>query len=186
MPDWDKRYREGAYNKGRQGPHELLRRFYPLIPRGTVIDVAMGVGKDGLFLAGEGYRVWGIERSAEALKIAREAMTGEGLAMNIVQGDVLTLPFRRGLAQGVTVFYFLNRSIMRDLADLLKKGGIMIYETFLKRQNLIDRERDPEFLLDDGELISFFRDFNLLFYEEGITVRDGRRRATAQFVGRKL
>ena len=74
---------------------------------------------------------------------------------------------------------------MGDIATFLKKGGVVIYETFLKRQNDIDRQRNPEYLLDDGELISFFRGFDLLFYEETLSVTGGRKRAVAKLVGRK-
>jgi hypothetical protein len=55
----------------------------------------------------------------------------------------------------------------------------------LKRQNNIDRPRNPCFLLDDGELIGYFKGFELLFYEEIIENTGGRRRAVARAAGRK-
>jgi hypothetical protein len=39
--------------------------------------------------------------------------------------------------------------------------------------------------LDDGELIGYFKGFELLFYEEIIENAGGRRRAVARAVGRK-
>jgi hypothetical protein len=71
---------------------------------------------------------------------------------------------------------------------MVKKGGILIYETFLKRQNDIDlhrKGRSPEYLLEDAELVGFFRDFEILFYEEAISASPDRKKATAKFVGRK-
>jgi hypothetical protein len=74
---------------------------------------------------------------------------------------------------------------MGEIADTLQSGGVLIYETFLKRQNSIDGQRNPEFLLDDGELISYFKGLDLLFYEETISDTEGRNKAIAKFVGRK-
>lgn len=74
---------------------------------------------------------------------------------------------------------------MEDIVDLLNSGGVLIYETFLKRQNAIDRHRNPNFLLEDGELLFYFRNLELLFYEEAISDIEGKKRAMAKFVGRK-
>jgi hypothetical protein len=40
-------------------------------------------------------------------------------------------------------------------------------------------------LLHDGELISYFRGLDLLFYEEGTFLFGGKKRAVARYVGRK-
>ena len=42
------------------------------------------------------------------------------------------------------------RDIMKEVKALLKKDGILIYETFLKRQNSVDGPRNRDYLLDDG------------------------------------
>jgi tellurite methyltransferase len=182
MTDWDKRYREGFYN-GANDPHELLKRFWQVIPRGRIIDIAMGNGRDAGFLTDKGFDMYGIERSMEAIKIAGQSSIN---SVSIICGDAGLLPFKHDIAEGIIVFYFLLRNIMGDITGILKKGGVLIYETFLKRQNNIDRWRNPDFLLDDGELISYFKRFEILFYEETIlTSKEGKRKAIARFVGRK-
>jgi tellurite methyltransferase len=185
MADWDARYREGGYDKGNE-PHALLKRFEPLMPAGVVIDIAAGSGRDDIFLAGKGHFVCGLDSSQEALKIARARSIAEGLEVALVAGDALSLPFKRNSAAAVMVFHFLERKIMGEIVDLLGKGGILIYETFLKRQNVIDRWRNPDYLLDDGELLSYFSALDLLFYQETVTTSpEGKRRAVAQYAGRK-
>jgi len=181
MTDWDKKYREGFYD-GADDPHELLKRFWQNIPKGRVIDIAMGNGRDALFLADRGFDVYGIDKSTEAIKIASN-MTNK--SVSIICGDAGFLPFKYNSSEGVLVFYFLLRSIIGDIINILKKGGVLVYETFLRRQNNVDRRRNPDFLLDDGELISYFRSFDILFYEETILTLKGKEKATARFVGRK-
>lgn len=184
MVDWEKRYREGFYH-GEDEPHHLLERFWKIIPQGVVIDIAAGRGRNTLFLAGKGYRVYGIDSSQEGLRIAREAMAKKTNQACLIRGDANNLPFKPGTAAGVVVFYFLLRHIMKELIDLLQKGGVLVYETFLKRQNLFGRQRNPDFLLGDGELLSFFTSLELILYEELVYHTEGNRRAVARFVGRK-
>ncbi len=183
--DWDRRYREGFYN-GVLEPHDLIKRFYHEIPKGVVIDIAMGTGRDAAFLSAKGYNVIGIEKSREAIKVFQREFGGHHGGVSCIIGDADFLPFRDNIAQGVVVFYFLIRGIMGDIKAMLKKGGILIYETFLKRQNTIDRWRNPEYLLNDGELYSYFSDLELLFYEEVISRAGKKDKAIARFVGRKI
>lgn len=185
--DWDKKYRNGSYDRSKE-PHGLLKRFWQIIPGKTVIDVASGRGRDAAFLAEKGFTVFGLEKSIEAIYISNATEGGKTKGMSFVRGDAAAMPFKPNKADCVTVFYFLLRPIVRDIAGMVKKGGILIYETFLKRQNDIDlhrKGRNPEYLLEDAELVGFFRDFEILFYEEGISASPVRKKATAKFVGRK-
>jgi SAM-dependent methyltransferase len=184
-PDWDKRYREGFYGEEHE-PHEFVQRHEHLIPAGRpVIDIAMGPGADLLFLAARGFTVCGLEKSGEAIRIARQAASSRSVELQCVLGDALALPFKPARAGAVLIFYFLERKIMSQLAGLLAPGGILLYETFLKRQNGLDRPRDPEYLLDDGELRDAFPDLEPLTYEEGVFVSGGKQRAIARYAGRK-
>lgn len=180
--DWDRRYREGFYN-GVLDAHNLLKSFYREIRQGVVIDIAMGTGRDAAFLSEKGYRVIGLERSTEAIRVFQERFKAQ---VSCIIGDANLLPFKRDIAEGVIVFYFLIREIMDEIKTILKKGGVLIYETFLKRQNLTGGWRNPRYLLDDGELYSYFSEFELLYYEE-VILREGEKdKAIARFVGRKL
>jgi tellurite methyltransferase len=186
-PDWDGRYREGLYDDVGE-VHDLVRRFASSIPPGKpVIDIAMGQGRDALFLARTGLRVYGLERSGEAIGIAKKAALKDGADLRPVLGDAHWLPFREGMAGAVLVFRFLDRGIFMDLQRLLAPSGILLYETFLRRQDRVgvSGPRNPDYLLEDGELYERFRVLELLFYEEGIFGAQGKRRALARFAGRK-
>ncbi len=184
--DWDKRYREGFYS----GPlitHELVTRFCHLVPPGQpVVDVAMGTGRDLFVFAERGSFCCGLERSWEAIETARRLAAERGVDIAPVFGDAYHLPFKKRSVGGLLVFYFLVREFMADLVSLLRPNGILMYETFLKTQNTFDRPRNPDFLLDDGELIGYFPELELIFYEEGAFLLNGKKRAVARYVGRKI
>jgi tellurite methyltransferase len=186
-PDWDTRYREG-FCDGRDAVHDLVRRFAPAIVRTRpVADIAMGRGWDAIFLARSGFIVYGLERSIEAIGIARRSAHDERVKIRPVLGDAGALPFKAGSLSAVLVFNYLDRAIMPDLVRLLARGGVILYETFLKRQTELATggPKNPAFLLEDGELIERFRSLELLFYEEGVFGPQGNRKAVARYAGRK-
>lgn len=184
-PDWDRRYKEGVYSEATD-PHQLLKDFWQFLPTGgRVVDIAAGTGRDLLFLASRGFKACGLDRSWEGLKLARTFLDKNNQHLDAVQADALSLPLKRGVFDGVLIFYFLERQIMHELSALLKPGGVLFYETFLKRQNEIDRQRNPAFLLEDNELPGYFVDLEALFHEEGIFTTEGKERAAARYIGRK-
>jgi SAM-dependent methyltransferase len=147
----------------------------------------MGQGRDALFLAASGLSTFGLESSREAIGLARKAARAEGVEITPILGDARALPFKEGVAGAVLVFNFLDRRIFGDLIRLLAPGGILLYETFLKRHTSlgVGGPANPDHLLDDGELYERFRYLELLFYEEGVMGPAEKRRAVAQYVGRK-
>jgi tellurite methyltransferase len=185
MSDWDKRYQEGFYS-GPLHTHRLVSRFWSMVPSGSpVIDIAMGTGRDLFLFAEKGWFCCGLDRSWEGIKMAMHEASERGLHLYPTQGDAYRLPFRKGSAGAVLVFYFLVREIMNELASLLRPGGILMYETFLQAQNSFDRPRNPDYQLHHGELIGYFIGLDLLFYEEGTFLFEGKKRAVARYVGRK-
>ncbi len=184
-PDWDERYRTGFYD-GLGGPHDLVVTFAHLLEGKHVLDIAMGRGRDALYLASRGVKMTGLEFSSEAIRLAREEARLNALPLDIVRADAGSPPFRKGAFDGIIIFFFLLREIAPDITEMLKPGGILIYETFLKRQNEVDRPRNPAFLLDDGELLRLFPRLKPIHYEEGAHDRSGKTRVTAQLVARKI
>ncbi len=185
MTDWDTRYKEGFYS-GPLHPHDLVTRFWEMVPEGQpVIDIAMGTGRDLFFFAEKGWFCSGLDRSWEGIQTALHGASERRLRLSPVNGDAHRLPFKEGSAGAVLVFDFLIREMMSDLPSLLRPGGILMYETFLKTQKAIDGPHNPDYLLHDGELIGYFTKLDLLFYEEGVFLFGARKKAVARYVGRK-
>jgi tellurite methyltransferase len=185
--DWDRRYKTGFFPRTEE-VHELVKRFTPLMPRHRpVIDIAMGRGIDAIFLAQSGLPVVGLEKSGEAIDLVKKASREAGVNLQAIHADASALPFKGGTAGGVLVFNFLQREIIPELVSMLAPGGVMLYQTFLKRQvGLgIGGPKNPAFLLEDGELITRLRSLELLYYEEGIFGSGTKRKALVKFAGRK-
>jgi len=58
-----------------------------------VLDVGCGTGNYSIKLAEKGFKVVGIDKSPEMLKIARQKVERRGYSIELIQGDALRLPF---------------------------------------------------------------------------------------------
>jgi hypothetical protein len=65
----------------------------------------------------------------------------------------------------------------------VRPQGFLIYETFTTAQPAFGKPNNPDYLLKPGELLSWFRGWQILHFFEGI--QQDPQRAVAQLVCRK-
>jgi tellurite methyltransferase len=92
-------------------------------------------------------------------------------------------PLPEELCGGILVFRYLHRPLIASMKKALKKGGILVYETFTVEQPKFGKPHNPDFLLKPGELHKWFEDWTIIHSFEGI--KDNPKRAVAQIVCRK-
>jgi len=164
-PDWDERYRKGAYPGPEPDPflvhHTPLIR--ELLPRGGLaLDVAGGAGRNAAYAAGLGFAVTLVDASAEALAKAQ----GRGLC--VVQADLERREFVPSPASFdlVMVFFYLQRDLFPALEAALKPGGVLIYRTYTTGRLKTRPNANASFLLQPGELHDAFKALHILAYAE--------------------
>ena len=165
---------------------DYLNLFTDSALPGPILDLASGECHNGIFLASKGLSVVCADNSQETLRRA-EAIAGEGNVhitcrkVNLEEEGIN--PLTEDFYGGILVFRYLHRPLMNCIKKALKKGGIIIYETFTVKQPLYGKPHNPDYLLEEGELRSWFKDWNIIHYFEGI--KDNPLRAVAQIVCRK-
>ena len=170
-------------------PSLLLTGFSALLKDanldGPVLDLACGRGENGLFLAGLGLPVVLADKSAEALEAARRSAKEQGLEVRLWEVDLETWgnPLPKEYYRAILVFRYLYRPLIPSLRKAIRKGGILIYETFTSEQPKYGKPHNPDYLLQPGELAGWFEDWQTIHYFEGLL--EGPRRAMAQIVCRK-
>jgi tellurite methyltransferase len=132
-----------------------------------VLDVAGGGGRNALFLARRGKRIEVIDFAFSGLHAVRQAAAAEGLDLLAIQADLHTYPLPAGRYDAVINIRYLQRSLFPALRRATKPGGLLLFETFLIDQRGIGHPKNPEFLLQRGELRAAFHDCEILTYEEG-------------------
>jgi len=83
----------------------------------------------------------------------------------------------------IIVFRYLHRPLIPGIKKALRRGGLLLYETYTAEQSRFGKPRNPDFLLQEGELLRWFEDWEILHYFEGI--KQEPRCAVAQIVCRK-
>jgi SAM-dependent methyltransferase len=177
-----------------QGPARFLLEFAHLLPRGTVLDVAAGSGRNALYLAAHGFTVHAIDRNPEALKELQVIAHEQHLSLvttEVVDLEEEMFPrrvFSPATYDVVTVFFYLFRPLFPTLLRTLKPGGMLMYETFLIDNYLrYQRPRHPDFCLARGELRTLVSGLHVLHYDEGVREsKDSQRETfTARLLARK-
>jgi demethylmenaquinone methyltransferase/2-methoxy-6-polyprenyl-1,4-benzoquinol methylase len=111
------------------GQDPLWRRFLVsrLPPEGHVLDVATGTGLVAAELLRRGYRVTGLDQSAEMLSVANRRFGGR---VELVEAPAESLPFADHSFDHLTFTYLLRYvddpgATLAELARVVRPGGVV-------------------------------------------------------------
>ena len=164
-------------------PAQFLVQNVGLLPKGRVLDVAMGGGRNAIYLARRGFDVEGVDSSLEAVNVALELAQEAGVTIKAqvadLEGDYLV---KKDTYEVIICFNYLQRSLIPHIKGGLRNGGMVVYETFTVDQAYFGKPKNPYYLLKHNELLDMFRDFRCLRYREGIVEN---RAALASIIAKK-
>jgi SAM-dependent methyltransferase len=183
---WDKRYRERKPYLI-QGANTLLKKYVRFLPKGKALDLAAGEGRNAVFLAEHGFEAEAVDISPIAMNRARKSARARGVTIKAVAADLDTYPILPAHYDLILNFYFLDRRLIPRIKKGLKKGGMVVFETYTAEQRNLESGGPSElkYLLRPNELLRLFRDFKILFYREGVFREEGKRRAIASLIAQK-
>jgi tellurite methyltransferase len=165
-------------------PSQFLVDNIELLPRGRALDVAMGVGPNAIYLAKMGFEVEGVDISPQAVSTALESARKSRVNLRAEVADLEdNFYIEKGVYDVIICFNYLQRSLIPQMKDGLRKGGMVVYETFTVEQAQFGKPENPDYLLKPNELLYMFRDFWCLRYREGIIEA---RRAVASIIAEKV
>ncbi|MFC1938511.1 class I SAM-dependent methyltransferase [Chloroflexota bacterium] len=172
------------FHENRYEPAQFLVDNIRLLPVGRALDVAMGSGQNAVYLAEMGFDVEGVDISPEAVNSALELAGKAGVAINARIGNLGDKYYiKNGVYDVIICFNYLQRSLIPEIKSGLRKGGMMVYETFIVDQAQFGKPTNPDYLLQHNELLDMFRDFRCLRYREGII---GGTKAIASIIAEKV
>jgi SAM-dependent methyltransferase len=141
-------------NNGR--PSLWVQRFLEEIPKskGPILDLACGAGRHTHLLLAAGHEVWAVDREVESLA-ALEQLGATCFNIDLEQ-DNFKWPFAAEQFAGIVVTNYLHRPLMSSILPSLVEQGVLIYETFATGNEKYGRPRNPDFLLQENELLTHF------------------------------
>lgn len=161
---WNEKYAAEEYIFGTQ-PIPFLVEHVDLLPRGKALDIAMGEGRNGVFLATKGFDVTGVDISERGLEKARRlaAERGAEITTRVVDLEAYELP--RNAYDLVLCTYYLQRDLFPQMKAALKPGGVALVETYTLEHRAYRPQFPKAYLLRTNELLEHFRDFTILRYQ---------------------
>ena len=136
--NWDERYSEPGFAYG-TAPNEFLVSVADRIPKGTILSLAEGEGRNAVYLAALGYEVTGVDGSEVGLRKAAELAIERGVAITTIQADLSTFEIGAEQWDGIIACYCHVPSAIRiplhqAAVRGLKHGGAFVLEAFSKEQ----------------------------------------------------
>lgn len=142
MAFWNARYAAEGYSYGTE-PNEFLAQCLPhlqSLPRdGRVLCLADGEGRNGVWLARQGFAVTSVDIAEEGLRKARALAERAGVALDTRQADVTAFePGGDRWNAIVSIFLHLpakpRRALHRRCFDGLRPGGLFVFEAYSPEQ----------------------------------------------------
>jgi SAM-dependent methyltransferase len=182
---WDERYQRERDFWLERKPRQLLTAYAHLLPaEGRALDAACGVAINALFLAQHGLRTFALDISEYALRLAKQRASSYGLPLEAAVIDLSNPWLPAAHFEVIVNFHFLERGTIPVYRQALKSGGLIFFDTFSKRG---ERNDNPVYYLDPGELIGWFHNFEIIHYAENdlIPSVNHSKRGIAQLIARK-
>ena len=138
-PDkWDERDGVDEYVYGRE-PNLFLKQNVKVIPKGNVLCVADGEGRNGVWLAKQGYSVTSIDYSQNAIEKISSLAKENNVSIKTICADLLNFDFGENIYDGIiSIFSHFNiddtNKLHSKYFNALKPNGVFLTEVFAKEQ----------------------------------------------------
>ncbi len=160
---WNQKYDTEKYIFGTQ-PVQFLKEHLNLLPKGRALDIAMGEGRNGVYLATQGFDVLGLDISEKGLQKARQLARANNVSIQTRVVDLENHTLEKNAYDVIICTYYMQRDLFPQFKEALKPGGMALVETyntdFLKYSDF-----NPKWLLKKNELLEIFKDMKILRYQ---------------------
>jgi len=135
---WDERYSAEEYAYG-TNPNNFLEANVSSIPKGKVLSLAEGEGRNAVFLAKQGYSVTAVDSSLVGLNKARKLAEENGVIVEFIHTDLAEYDLGENKWDGiVSIFCPLPSSIRKQLHKkveaALRRNGVFMLEAYTPAQ----------------------------------------------------
>ena len=136
---WEQRYAEEEYAYGVKPNAFLVTQIDRLAAGAKVLVIGDGEGRNGVWLAEQGFDVHTVDYSAEGLKKAQRLAAERGTTLHTQQADLTTWDWPVDEYDAVVTIYVhfpsdIRPALHQRMLQCLKPGGLLIEEAFHKRQ----------------------------------------------------
>ena len=160
MPrDWEDEY--ARCEAPDSTPEPLLVEAVDSLKPGKALDLACGAGRNSLYLAGLGWKVTAVDRSAAALRLLRRHAGRLSLDIRQVDLERGEFPIDPEAYDLICNIRYLQRDLFPAIRAGVRPGGFFAGVLLLQEPG-----HDSTFRLGPGELRAEFENWKILYYSE--------------------
>jgi len=135
---WDERYADEEYVYGTD-PNEFLEQQVGKLPKGKILSLCEGEGRNAVYLAKQGFSVTGVDSSSVGLAKARKLAEREGVSIATELADMGDFRIKPDTWDGVVSIFChippaMRSELHRQVVAGLKPGGVLILEAYTPEQ----------------------------------------------------
>lgn len=166
---WEERYQAPGYLFGKE-PSDFVKAFAKQLSPGSLLDVAMGEGRNSVFLAQQGFKVEGLDCSSKAIEKAKALAAEKNISLEAkVQNlDFFLMPLMK-FNSVIMTYYKPAPRFFSELRRGLAAGGTLLIEGYTVehyRQNSHNPHLDLDQCFKPNELLSHLKELQILYYKE--------------------
>ncbi|HKQ52045.1 MAG TPA: class I SAM-dependent methyltransferase [Pyrinomonadaceae bacterium] len=135
---WDERYSTEEYAYGTQ-PNQFLEENVSYIPKGRVLSLAEGEGRNAVFLAKQGYSVTAVDASLVGLNKAGKLAEENRVVVEFIHADLADYDLGENRWDGIVSIFcplpsVLRRQLYKKVEAGLKPNGVFLLEAYTPEQ----------------------------------------------------
>lgn len=198
---WNERYREEGWAYGMEPNQWLKKKLHPASSNAQALFAAEGQGRNAVYAAEQGWKVSAFDLSEAGRQRALELAREKGVELDYKISDALAVDHpKESFDLLVLIFAHFpagkRMEIHRHLLELLRPGGLVIFEAYTKEQLAYQKAHQSggpqqwEMLFNLEEIGREFSTCDIIELEMGETVlAEGKyhqgKAHTVRFIGCK-
>jgi len=161
---WNSKYETEVYLFGEK-PIPFLVDNVHLLPKGKVLDIAMGEGRNGVYLATQGFEVLGLDISEKGLAKAHNLAKKNNVTIETKVVDLESFTLEPNSYDVILCTYYMQKDLFKQFQSALKPGGMIVVETY--NVDYLKYVRfSRKWALDINELLNIFKGLRVIRYQD--------------------
>ena len=161
---WNSKYETEVYLFGEK-PIPFLVDNVHLLPKGKVLDIAMGEGRNGVYLATQGFEVLGLDISEKGLEKAHNLAKKNKVTIETKVVDLESFTLEPNSYDVILCTYYMQKDLFKQFQSALKPGGMIVVETY-NVDYLKYVQFSRKWALDTNEMLDIFKGLRVIRYQD--------------------
>ena len=161
---WNSKYETEVYLFGEK-PIPFLVDNVHLLRKGKVLDIAMGEGRNGVYLATQGFEVLGLDISEKGLEKAHNLAKKNKVTIETKVVDLESFTLEPNSYDVILCTYYMQKDLFKQFQSALKPGGMIVVETY-NVDYLKYAQFSRKWALDTNEMLDIFKGLRVIRYQD--------------------